>query len=67
MEMDKKGLTHTILDPRTFEGSFNIWLHVDHLASTMFKHKIVTLKMAQRSELHHLGDFAKASDGGEGP
>lgn len=37
MDMDEKVLTHKILDPRTFKGSFNIWLHFDHLASVMFK------------------------------
>lgn len=37
MDMDEKVLTHKILDPRTFKGSFNVWLHFDHLASVMFK------------------------------
>lgn len=36
MDVDKKVLTHKILDPRTFKGSFNVWLRFDHLASTMF-------------------------------
>lgn len=37
MDVDEKVLTHKILDPRTFKGSFNVWLHFDHLASVMFK------------------------------
>lgn len=37
MDMDEKVLTHKILDPRTFKGSFKVWLHFDKLASVMFK------------------------------